>query len=102
MSQASVCLENTEQGVERQTSESFSCSLKQYTRDNHIEDQFTDKDSSASFHEGSDASNNMRYLQYNPGIQGTTTKRPKKKIDSLYDAKIYKNSPQIIKVELGK
>ena len=55
MSQASVCLENTEQGVVRQTSESFSCSLKQYAKDNHIEDQFTDKDSSASFHEGSDA-----------------------------------------------
>ena len=46
--------------------------------------------------------NNMRYLQYNPGIQGPTIKRPKKKIDSLYNAKIYKDSPQIIKVELGK
>ena len=102
MSQASVCLENTEQGVVRQTSESFSCSLKQYAKDNHIEDQFTDKDSTASFHEGSDAKNNMRYLQYNPGIQGPTIKRPKKKTDSLYNAKIYKDSPQIIKVELGK
>ena len=102
MSQASVCLENTEQGVERQTSESFSCSLKQFAKDNHIEDQFTDKDSSASFQECSDNSSNMRYLQYNPGIQEKTTKRKRGKIDSLYDAKIYRENPQIIKVELGK
>ena len=55
MSQASICLENTEQGVERETNESFFGSLKQHVKDNHIEDQFTDKDSTASFHEGSDA-----------------------------------------------
>ena len=77
-------------------------SMKDYEKPDHIEEKFTSKDSTSSFHEGADAKSNLRYLEFNTRIQETATKRQKNKIDSLYESNLPKKNRVNIKVELGK